>query len=181
MESFKANFLIFFFVVLVLGLAYWAMGSLQDHTNRLAATAKIEDVGPVIKTDPAPIDIKPEIPEPTTGTTSTPSQVTEPETPVENNTPTDTTEVNSKYASLIGELNGLIDDNILMKKGSRGTRVGTVQKFLIEYGVKMKVDNDYGDSTVTAVKKFQGDQKLSADGQAGPSTYQKMIEWLESN
>ncbi|HRH31623.1 MAG TPA: peptidoglycan-binding domain-containing protein, partial [Candidatus Paceibacterota bacterium] len=75
----------------------------------------------------------------------------------------------------------LIDDNVLMKKGSRGTRVGTVQKFLVEYGIKLSIDNDYGDSVVAAVKKFQSEQKLSADGQAGPGTYKKMIEWLANN
>jgi peptidoglycan hydrolase-like protein with peptidoglycan-binding domain len=97
--------------------------------------------------------------------------------PTETPAPTET----NKNSALIDKLQGLIDDNILMKKGSRGTRVGTVQEFLKLYGAKVTVDNDYGDTTVTAVKKFQVDQKLSADGQAGPTTYQKMIEWLREN
>ena len=75
----------------------------------------------------------------------------------------------------------VIDDNVLMKKGSRGTRVGTVQKFLKRYGVNISADNDYGDSTVNAVKKFQTEQKIGADGQTGKGTYQKMIDWLKSN
>lgn len=167
MESFKANFLIVIFVAIVLALAYWAISSLQVNSAALVATTPMDDVAPVIVTEPDDVVTQPETP-----TTETPT----PETPTAE-TPAPTGE----HAELIADLQELIDDNILMKKGSRGTRVGTVQKFLNEYGAKVSVDNDYGDSVVTAVKKFQSDQKLSADGQTGATTYKKMIEWLEAN
>lgn len=163
MESFKGNILILLFIAAVIGVGYWAVMSLNATNTTIAQEYEIEDVGPMVQSDalnytPTPIPEE-EI------------EVSTPETPAPSPAPT----------GLAAELQKLIDDKVLMKKGSRGTRVGTVQKFLIEYGIKMTADNDYGDSTVAAVKKFQSDQKLSADGQAGPGTYKKMIEWLNAN
>ena len=67
-----------------------------------------------------------------------------------------------------------------MKKGSRGTRVGTVQEFLNIYnGTDSKIDNDFGATTENQIKAFQKSEGLTADGQAGPGTYKKMIEWLK--
>ncbi|MDE2031162.1 MAG: peptidoglycan-binding protein [Patescibacteria group bacterium] len=67
-----------------------------------------------------------------------------------------------------------------MKLKSTGSRVGTVQNFLNIYNnTSSKVDNDYGASTQKAVMAFQKDQGLSADGQAGSSTFAKMISWLK--
>lgn len=85
-----------------------------------------------------------------------------------------------KYPSLINEIQKLVDSNIYMKKGSRGTRVGTVQKFLNIYnGTSSKIDNDYGPGMETVIKKFQKDQGLTSDGEAGPNTFRKMVNWLK--
>lgn len=82
---------------------------------------------------------------------------------------------------LLTKLQGLIDDNINMKEGSRGTRVETVQKFLnIYFDTNSVTDGDYGPGTLANVKKFQAAEGLTADGQAGPNTYKKMIELLNS-
>jgi murein L,D-transpeptidase YcbB/YkuD len=103
-------------------------------------------------------------------------------TPVKNpiiTVPTKTT--TSKNQSLINELQKLVDDNIFLKLKSQGVAVGTIQNFLNIYNkTSNKVDNDYGASTVTAVKNFQKAQGLTADGQAGPSTYKKMISLLKT-
>lgn len=167
MESFKANFLIFLFIIILAGLGYWAVQGIKMSTGTLVVENQIEDVGPIVTTNPSeeqpPAPIQEEEP-----IKETPAP-TQPQTPADDD------------ASLIGDLQELIDAKILMKKGSRGTRVGTVQKFLIEYGVDMTADNDYGDTTVNAVKKFQKENGLSADGQAGSTTFQKMIDWLKSN
>ncbi len=170
MESFKANFLIFMFLVIVGGLAYWAFMSLKVENSTLSDRYELNDVGPIVSSDPLNYTPAP-IPE---------SEIPVPETTPEPTKPAVTGSTDSDSA-LISDLQELIDDNVLMKKGSRGTRVGVVQKFLIKYGINMKADNDYGDSTVTAVKKFQTEQKLSADGQTGSGTYKKMIDWLENN
>ncbi len=88
----------------------------------------------------------------------------------------------SKYQSLINDLQKLIDAKVYMKLHSSGTRVGTVQTFLNIYNnTKNKIDNDYGDSTVKAVIAFQKAQGIGADGQTGPGTYQKMIDWLKAH
>lgn len=86
----------------------------------------------------------------------------------------------SKYQSLINDLQKLINDKVYMKKGSKGTRVGTVQEFLNIYNkTSNKIDNDYGPSMETAIKKFQTEQKVTSDGEAGPGTFSKMIDWLK--
>ena len=84
-----------------------------------------------------------------------------------------------KYQSLINGLQKIVNENIVMKKGSKGTRVGTVQKFLNIYNnTSNRIDNDYGPSMETAIKNFQKSQGLTADGEAGPGTFRKMIDWL---
>ena len=92
---------------------------------------------------------------------------------------TSTSVATSEHQKLINELQKLVDDNVYMKQGSRGTRVGTVQTFLnIYFNTTKKVDNDYGASTKTDIIKFQKAEGLTADGEAGPTTFQKMIDWL---
>jgi len=103
-----------------------------------------------------------------------------PETPVvTNNPPTKTTVL--KYQSLIDELQKLVDGKIYLKNKSQGPAVGTVQKFLNIYNnTSNKIDNDYGVSTGTAIRNFQKAQGLTVDGEVGPSTFLKMINWLKS-
>lgn len=85
-----------------------------------------------------------------------------------------------KYQDLIDELQKLVDGNVSLKQKSRGANVGTVQKFLNIYNnASNKVDNDYGVDTLNKVSAFQKDSGLSADGQAGSGTFNKMIDWLK--
>lgn len=165
MESFKANFIIFIFLVAIAALGYWAVTSMKSKAGELSFENTNENIGPIVTSEPE---------------TYIPLPTPEPE-PTPTPTPNETPEPVGEHTSLINSLQDLIDDNVLMKKGSKGTRVGVVQKFLIEYGIKIQVDNDYGDTTVNAVKKFQQEQKLTADGQTGVGTYKKMIEWLQKN
>jgi len=96
------------------------------------------------------------------------------------NTPVVTTV--SKNQSLINDLQKLVNSNVYLKLKSQGPSVGTVQKFLNIYNnTSNKVDNDYGSSTVTAVKNFQKAQGLTIDGAAGPNVFKKMISWLKSH
>jgi murein L,D-transpeptidase YcbB/YkuD len=168
METFKANLIIFLFIVLIGWLGYWAVNNIQAKNMSISRDNTI-DIGPVVTSGPG-VDV----------TTDISDSIA---TNVKNNQNTDSVDDTkiSNNQSLISDLQKLIDDNILMKKGSKGTRVGTIQEFLSVYGISISADNDYGDSTVNAVKKFQTDQKLSADGQTGNGTYKKMIEWLQKN
>ncbi|HEY5588672.1 MAG TPA: peptidoglycan-binding domain-containing protein [Candidatus Paceibacterota bacterium] len=94
-------------------------------------------------------------------------------------TPTKT--VVLKYQSLINDLQKLVNNNILLKNKSQGPAVGTVQKFLNIYNsTSNKIDNDYGLSTVNAIKNFQKAEGLTVDGGSGSSVFKKMISWLKS-
>ena len=62
---------------------------------------------------------------------------------------------------------------IILRKGSAGPEVKSLQKKLLQIGYYLGsygADGDYGDATVTAVRKFQKDNSLAVDGEAGPNT-----------
>ncbi len=165
METFKAYLLIVGFVGVLGAGGYWAATSLKDPV-RIAETEEIKIVAqtPVSTTT---TEVEPTIEEP----------VAVPETPTTPETP-----ASGEHGALIAALQKLITDNVLMKEGSRGTRVGTVQQFLNVYNkTSGGIDNDYGAGTKTKVAAFQKAVGLTADGQAGPNTYKKMIDWLNSN
>lgn len=61
----------------------------------------------------------------------------------------------------------------ILRKGSVGPEVKSLQKKLLQIGYYLGsygADGDYGDATVTAVRKFQKDNSLAIDGEAGPNT-----------
>lgn len=61
----------------------------------------------------------------------------------------------------------------ILRKGSTGPEVKSLQKKLLQIGYYLGsygADGDYGDATVTAVRKFQKDNSLVMDGEAGPNT-----------
>ncbi len=188
MDNFKSILvLLIILVVLILG-GYWAVTSIEpgsvhaerekqiqleeknkeledeiaDLKDQLALLQSNEET----KQTPTPQKEEPKVEE----TKPTPAPTPKPTTPTSS----------SKYQSLINELQGLIKDKITMKEGSRGTRVGTVQKFFNIYkGTSAKIDNDYGATTKADVIKFQKETGMTADGQAGTNTFQKMIDWLK--
>jgi len=81
---------------------------------------------------------------------------------------------------LLKAIEKLKSDKVYMKKGSKGTRVGTVQKFLNLYFHRSdRIDNDYGPHTIELVREFQKKEGLDVDGYAGPGTYAKMIELIK--
>lgn len=95
--------------------------------------------------------------------------------------PSTTSTTTYKYQSLINELQKLVDNNTYLKLKSQGTSVGSVQRFLNIYKPNsVKVDNDYGPTTVTLVKAYQKAQKLTADGEVGTGTLKNMINWLKT-
>jgi lysozyme len=60
--------------------------------------------------------------------------------------------------------------NVTFKEGSKSKYVGYIQK-----AVGIKVDNDFGPKTTTAVKAWQKVHGLKADGIVGPKTFDKMF------
>jgi peptidoglycan hydrolase-like protein with peptidoglycan-binding domain len=199
MENFKF-FIASVFILILLGLGgYWAFSTmesgsthvdsqkqkaLQDRNTELEKqvadlTRQVsllqESNGEQVAKDKAVLDAQNLQPIAAPLKTTTQVKTTASTTP----TPAKTTTY--KYQTLINELQKLVDGNIYLKLKSQSPAVGTLQKFLNIYNnTSTKVDNDYGASTVTAIKNFQKAQGLTADGATGPSTYQKMISWLKT-
>ena len=166
-ETLKANILIIIFFGAVAFLGYWGVTSLQVDPKEF--DAQITDVRPIIENEPTGYSVS-------GSSTSSPAQA--PQTP--STTPVTAPTSSGENTGIKSELQKLITDNVLMKAGSRGTRVGTIQKFLNIYnGTDSVNDNDFGPTTENQVKAFQKAEGLTADGQTGPNTYKKMIEWLD--
>lgn len=70
----------------------------------------------------------------------------------------------------------------LLKKTSplmKGNDVKYIQELLIDLGYSVgntKADGQYGDNTVSAVKSFQKDHKLTVDGIVGPDTWNAIVK-----
>lgn len=173
MENFK--FAIFSIVILALlaFIGFWAFSTIESGSSHLGN----EELKETIKENK---DLKNQVSDLKSEIVSLESQIEEEieEEIIENQEPEESTVL--KYQSLINDIQKLIDSNIYMKRGSRGTRVGTVQKFLNMYNnTSNNIDNDYGPGMQTTIKKFQKDQGLTSDGEAGPNTFRKMIDWLK--
>ncbi|MDL2218665.1 peptidoglycan-binding protein [Christensenellaceae bacterium OttesenSCG-928-M15] len=59
-------------------------------------------------------------------------------------------------------------------EGTKGTDVDNFQRQLKDLGYLSKVTGYYGDETVAAVKSFQKENGLSADGKAGAQTFDRI-------
>ena len=70
-----------------------------------------------------------------------------------------------------------------MRLGTSGEAVRQLQENLIKLGYNCGpdgADGDYGRNTVAAVKKFQEDNGLEADGEAGPMTQVAIRQKLQA-
>lgn len=84
----------------------------------------------------------------------------------------------SKTASYMGKVTA---EKGYLEKGDSGSEVKTLQQNLIKLGYSCGAsgaDGDFGDATDAAVRKFQADHNLSADGQAGVKTQAKIKELI---
>lgn len=66
----------------------------------------------------------------------------------------------------------------LLKKGSKGEDVTMLQELLLELGYELPkygADGDYGSETVAAVKAFQQDNGLTADGKYGEKSHAALM------
>lgn len=157
MNSFSINFLVVIFIAALAGLGWFGLQQLERGGEYV-----VLEQGEVLPEVPEPVVIEtPEV------VTETPAPEPEPVTTNEN-------------ADLIASLQALVDANVIMRDGSTGTRVGVVQRFLNEYFDRSdSVDNSFGPGTESRLRDFQRTEGLTADGQAGPNTYRKMIEVLQ--
>ena len=172
MSEFKFQLTTFALVALLALGGYWAFATLDR-----GMTYSKDDLAVVPETVTEEGLEEPAVTE-TEEVATTPEETTEVETT--ETTTTTSASLSAEDAKTLAELQDLITDNINMKQGSAGTRVGTVQKFLNLYFEKQTgVDNGYGATTLERVRQFQKEQGLSADGLAGPTTYQKMIDLMK--
>ncbi len=170
----KLKFALFSVVTLgLLGIfGYWAVASIQSGTEH-AKEQKIE----ALEKENTELKKEAEKLESGLGTAQARLAELEKPAPVEEKPSTPTT---YKYQTLIDELQKLVDGKVFLKEKSIGAKVGTVQKFLNIYNsTSLKIDNSYGAGTSKEVEDFQRDMGLTADGDAGPTTFTKMIEWLK--
>ena len=87
--------------------------------------------------------------------------------------------VNAKKAATKGEntVNVTLD---VLKKGSKGEQVKTLQRMLCamgySLGAKKPVDGDFGTKTDAAVKSYQKNNGLTVDGIVGEKTWNKLLK-----
>lgn len=174
MENFKSTLFLIIILTIVIIMGYWAVSTIEpgnvfvSREKQQALEQKNSDLEKEVE------KLKNEL------ATLQPEEISTPQTETpEEPTPNNPTPA-SKYQSLINDLQKLSDDKVYMKEKSRGTRVGTIQTFLNIYNnTSKKVDNDYGSGTKADIIKFQKAVGLTQSGETGPTTYQKMIEWLK--
>lgn len=61
--------------------------------------------------------------------------------------------------------------NPTLEQGSTGRAVRQLQEALVEQGWEIDVDGDFGPATDEAVREFQEENELDADGVVGPQTW----------
>ena len=81
-------------------------------------------------------------------------------------------------AQAIIDNQGIIPIDTVLRNGAKGTEVKQVQAMLIIAGYSLPcygADGSYGGETVSAVKRFQADHNLPADGVVGVNTYKALL------
>jgi hypothetical protein len=77
---------------------------------------------------------------------------------------------------------GTVPDDVTLQRGDDGDEVMQLQEALVALGYDVgEPDGSFGPATEEAVKKFQADAGLEADGIAGPATLSAVNEALASN
>jgi predicted chitinase len=63
---------------------------------------------------------------------------------------------------------------VVLRRGSKGANVQTLQQRLSDLGYSLSVDGNFGPGTAKAVVAFQQKNSLGADGAVGPKTWAKL-------
>lgn len=63
----------------------------------------------------------------------------------------------------------------VIRIGDQGSDVAEIQGQLASLGYDVAADGDFGPATAEAIKSFQSDRGLDADGLVGPSTYSALM------
>jgi predicted chitinase len=63
---------------------------------------------------------------------------------------------------------------VVLRRGSKGANVQTLQQRLSDLGYSLSVDGNFGPGTANAVVAFQQKNNLGVDGAVGPNTWAKL-------
>jgi peptidoglycan hydrolase-like protein with peptidoglycan-binding domain len=77
-------------------------------------------------------------------------------------------------AELVYQREVSLSTGSILRIGSNGPTVITLQKALNKKGAKLKADGAFGSKTEIALKAFQKKNKIKVDGVAGPSTWKAL-------
>ncbi len=72
--------------------------------------------------------------------------------------------------------NTVIVELSVLKKGSKGEQVKTLQRLLNAFGCNLAVDGDFGSKTYSAVRNYQKANKLEKDGICGQNTWNSLLK-----
>lgn len=75
-------------------------------------------------------------------------------------------------------LNQLRASGSTLREGARGSQVRALQEALREGGVDIETDGVFGPATRSKLQAYQWSRGLSADGVAGPQTYQALVDGM---
>ena len=64
----------------------------------------------------------------------------------------------------------------VLKKGSKGEQVKTLQRLLNAFGNNLSVDGDFGSKTYTALRSYQKQNKLEVDGVCGSQSWKSLLK-----
>lgn len=92
------------------------------------------------------------------------------------------TKMKNAFASFGGRSsNAPISSNTgMLRMGSQGSRVRELQTMLVKHGHAINIDGDFGPATRDAVRRFQIENDLIADGIAGPLTWEAVLNYENS-
>lgn len=85
-------------------------------------------------------------------------------------------DIDGMAAPAEGAVTAYIPPPATLRKGDRGAQVLTMQGRLNANGAALKIDGDFGGITEGALKKFQTDHHLTADGICGPQSWKALTE-----
>lgn len=64
----------------------------------------------------------------------------------------------------------------VLRKGSKGEQVKTLQRLLNAFGSNLIVDGDFGSKTYSSLKSYQSSNKLEVDGICGKNTWTVLLK-----
>lgn len=85
-------------------------------------------------------------------------------------------EASASTSSSAPALENLVNGGSLLRRGAKGPEVRDLQRLLNRSGANLGVDGDFGPSTQRALRSYQRENGLGADGVVGPNSLGSLIE-----